>query len=321
MALFEKLFVAILFTLEEMGMGIDCNRETSKSASSFYKLLHDFHFVVALVVTRSVLDRTLPATQLLQTKSADILDGLNIISSLKDLAINMQISSGQWHEEWYARALSISSEVNIVEAKRRTCNRQVHRSNPPYTSISDFYYKTITQPLLDHLSTQLQERFDTSIVAYQGLALIPSNLVSSFYSCKNDWKKGFMCFVNLYLEDFPNFEVLEGEIDAWESFWVSYKEALPNNVSLTLQAIKNFASSFPNFSIALKLLATLPITSCECERSFSSMKRLKNYSRSTMSADRLNGLALLYIHQDVEPDVEEVINSFARMSTRRIEFL
>ena len=33
------------------------------------KLIHDFHFIVTLVVTRSVLDRTLPATQLLQTKT------------------------------------------------------------------------------------------------------------------------------------------------------------------------------------------------------------------------------------------------------------
>jgi hypothetical protein len=51
------------------------------------------------------------------------------------------------------------------------------------------------------------------------------------------------------------------------------------------------------------------------------MKRLKHFSRSTMGADRLNGLALLYIHQEVEPDVDEVIDSFAQMSSRCIEFI
>eukprot|EP00731_Ephydatia_muelleri_P012068 Em0006g962a len=33
-----------------------------------------------------------------------------------------------------------------------------------------------------------------------------------------------------------------------------------------------------------------PLTSCEAERSFSGLRRLKNYMRSTMKEDRLNGL-------------------------------
>lgn len=171
-----------------MSQGIGCNRETSKSALSFLKSFHDFHFIVVLCVTRSVLDRTFPATLLLQTKNADILDGLNIISSLKDLAHTMLIKAQDYHNDWYARALKLAEQVNVLESKRRTCNRQVHRPNNLYISISDYYYKTLTLELLAHLKSQLPVRFDSSLISYQGLSIMPSKLISSFYSSTNIWR-------------------------------------------------------------------------------------------------------------------------------------
>ena len=50
---------------------------------------------------------------------------------------------------------------------------------------------------------------------------------------------------------------------------------------------------FPNIYVILVILATLPVTSCECERSISMLKLLKTSLRSTMGNDRLNGLALM----------------------------
>ena len=44
------------------------------------------------------------------------------------------------------------------------------------------------------------------------------------------------------------------------------------------------------------LMATISIpTSCDCERSFSRLRTINTYLRSTMSVDRLNGHSLLYI--------------------------
>ena len=52
------------------------------------------------------------------------------------------------------------------------------------------------------------------------------------------------------------------------------------------------------------------MTSCECERTFSAMCRLKNYNRS----------ALLHVHQEIVPDFEEVIDKFAAMGESRLKF-
>ena len=82
----------------------------------------------------------------------------------------------------------------------------------------------------------------------------------------------------------------------------------------TLKAV-NFAG-FENIKLILCILGTLPITSCECERSISALRNLKNYKRSTMVEDRLNGLAMMQIHQEIVPDMEKVIDKFAVGNTR-----
>ena len=62
---------------------------------------------------------------------------------------------------------------------------------------------------------------------------------------------------------------------------------------------------FPNIEVLLKIMATL---TCECERSISTLTLIKSPLRSSM---RLNGLAMLYHHQDVQltpEDVDEFAN-------------
>ena len=46
----------------------------------------------------------------------------------------------------------------------------------------------------------------------------------------------------------------------------------------------------------LKMYFTFPVTTSTAERSFSSLRRLKTYLRSTMTQSRLNNLLLLYVH-------------------------
>ena len=76
---FEELFIPIVYCLEKIKFNKDnkCNRDTSVKASSFFTLVSTFPFVACLVLTRSVLDMTLPVTQLLQSKSIGICYGLH----------------------------------------------------------------------------------------------------------------------------------------------------------------------------------------------------------------------------------------------------
>ena len=63
----------------------------------------------------------------------------------------------------------------------------------------------------------------------------------------------------------------------------------------------------------------MPVTSCECERSFSALRMLKTYTRSTMVAERLNGLALFHVLKDIIVNIDKVIDLYA-MKNQRLKF-
>jgi hypothetical protein len=70
--------------------------------------------------------------------------------------------------------------------------------------------------------------------------------------------------------------------------------------------------SYPNISIAYQILFTVPVTVASAERSFSKLKLFKNYLRSTMSQERLNGLTTLCIKKKLldKVDSNTIINDF-----------
>ena len=77
-------------------------------------------------------------------------------------------------------------------------------------------------------------------------------------------------------------------------------------------------SFYPNIHAILLLLLTLPVGSCSCERSFSSLRRLKSWCRSSMTDSRLDSLAVGYINNERTISPEEILRVWDRSGHRRI---
>jgi hypothetical protein len=77
---------------------------------------------------------------------------------------------------------------------------------------------------------------------------------------------------------------------------------------------------YPNAIVAYRILLTIPVTVASAERSFSKLKLLKSYLRSTMTQERLNGLATIAIENDVLEKInyEDIIEDFISINTRRM---
>jgi hypothetical protein len=76
---------------------------------------------------------------------------------------------------------------------------------------------------------------------------------------------------------------------------------------------------YPNASIAYRILFTVLVTVASVERSFSKLNLLKNYLRSPMTQERLNGLATLCIEKKLldEIDIKSIIDIFVSKNVRR----
>ena len=173
-----------------------------------------------------------------------------MIESLKDLFLDIRQNIDMHHNKWYEKAVGLADQVNVPPCKPRTCSHMRNRDNPPAETESEYFKRVITIPLVDHLNTELQNRFNpTNINSFYGLSIIPANIV--FSEGNNKWKEDFKRFVEFYLDDLPNPMALDAEIDLWEKYWVTYNGSRPVNACANLKFI-NFPG-FENIKIALRI--------------------------------------------------------------------
>lgn len=92
-----------------------------------------------------------------------------------------------------------------------------------------------------------------------------------------------------------------------------------NDVKKFIVEDKGVKDLLPEVTRCLKLLRTVPVTTATAERSFSSLRRLKSYLRSTMGQERLNYVAILNCHQEVldRLDIRPLVNEFVNKNNIR----
>ena len=99
---------------------------------------------------------------------------------------------------------------------------------------------------------------------------------------------------------------------------------------ITLQDIIKYLKTFSEAELSiysevvtlLKLILVNPATNATSERTFSAMRRIKTYLRSTMGQARLNGLMLLHVHKDKTESLSilDIANSFVNSEHRKAVF-
>jgi hypothetical protein len=87
-----------------------------------------------------------------------------------------------------------------------------------------------------------------------------------------DWKNQFKTVADFYIDDLPNPLALDAELMSWSTYWETHEGPHPDNFASTLKSV-SFAG-FKNIKVILRILGTLPITLCVCERSISALRTL-----------------------------------------------
>ncbi|XP_057187757.1 zinc finger MYM-type protein 1-like [Triplophysa rosa] len=291
-------------------------------ASGLLSNLKKTAFCVCLVVFYHVLSMIHVAHKALQKKDTT----LSQASSVMELTIKSLESmrtSDKWEELWMEiEAFCNSLDIQVNEDERehthkRPMKRTValdscvvtssvgqreYQSNTTQ-SVKEKWAQRLYFPVLDTLLGECQSRFSTQTMEI-------ARSVDAVLKCDPE---GAQCLLNEYataLSINPKLAYTKMNLVKMNSQHTSsdfVKEALSTGFN-------------PNFEKLFKLALTLPVGTATCERSFSAMRRVRNWMRSTMCQERLSSLSLLHIESDITAalNIEDIISAYHAKSKRRM---
>ena len=262
---FEDMYEVIMVSLQHVrdDIGGHWNDDSKNLAASLFSSLSEFSFLISLVVAKYFLSLLLPPTSGLQKQELDIKKAYTNVAfvkkSLKESSERNVLE--KIHTDLYERATYMADFVGSKPHKPRVCGRMQHRSNHPLSESIDYYRASVTIPFLDYIIREIDERFgDAPVNIFKGFSITPSVFINNK---QTDWKDRFVQFAGIYRCDLPGINSLQPELLMWEVYWrKQFTGNLPTSISDTLK-LTHTMSSFPNIYAALRVLATLPITSCE----------------------------------------------------------
>lgn len=117
------------------------------------------------------------------------------------------------------------------------------------------------------LKTRFNDRFK-EIIPLEGLILANKDA----YNIDEVLKASL-----IYMKDLPaNSDMeLKAELELWKFKWTKADIVEPKSAIETLKY--KCDTFYPSIKVLLQIFATIPITTATAERSFSSLRRLKNY--------------------------------------------
>lgn len=283
--------------------------------------LCEFEFLILLVVWYDLLFQINIASKAMQGITMDIITATSIVKGCLNYIISYRNTG---YISAVSSAKDIAETLNVEPSfklkRRRLTKRQFQcESLDNYEPTleeefkRDFFYR-----LIDTSITSIQSRFE------------------QLEAHKNTW--GFLYNIS----DLPEHDTLvkhcmdlhntlknedQNDINGIDLCveLEHIKTILPKDVSspkavLEYMLQSNTSDLFPNIWISLKILLTISVTVASGERSFTKLKLIKTYLRSTLGNEKLTSLAILSIENEIAQrmDFSEIIKNFAKSKARKV---
>ena len=179
----------------------------------------------------------------------------------------------------------------VLPRKRRAPTRlDQNSSNSYYDESPKEMYRRIYYEIADKLKGEIERRYSSPAFAlYTNVELILRKAATGESIPPEVLSEVFEHFGDDLQRD-----ELTTELGMLKNAMVGAAYSIDN----MKEKIRKYQELFPQISRLLQLLLVMPATSATSERSFSSLRHIKTYLRTTMRQDRLNHLMMLYIHKD-----------------------
>ena len=292
-----------------------------KEAENLFNKLTKLDTAILIIFWEEILERFNLVSKKLQSPGLDICEGNKLIISLKEFVSNIRHQSDQKLKEYEEKAKKLSTSVRTEYSdinKRRITLKFSDKSTDKVSVYGAEKFKRDTLNVaLDKLIMDLNRRsqvYETYSKKFKFLMDLQDK------NMENIDLESVRNIVDYYSDDVD--EHLVNECIQLKSYLIQSKPESYTSCSEIFMLIyeKQLVDVFPNCYTILKIFLTLPMTSCEAERSFSRMSYIENKYRTTMSNDRLNHLSVLSINFDLTKELQcdEQIKEFAAQKCRKV---
>lgn len=322
----EEIYDALIEISEDTSFTGTSGNFTRVEAQSIATSICKYKFLVALVVWHKILFEINTTSKLLQTINFSIHEAVKNLERTKQFLVECR--SDIEFERVLVDANELAETLHVEPIFETERVRRTRRQ---------FNYEGIDEPVSDPKEKfKINFYFEVLDTAINSVAERFTQLgkISATFGFLYDITKLNRSSTQEILNVCLNLErILTGpddskDIDAYElcsELKIISQIVSPNLPPLKLMEYiceKGLQNNYPNLFIALRILQTLPVNVASGERSFSKLKLIKTYIRNKMTQERLSGLAMLSIEQQLVSTLplKDLISTFAQIKARKVKF-
>ena len=312
-------------TLEQINS--ETHDDYGRKAGGYLAQMDKFSTFFGLKLAHLVFSGTEQLSLTLQGKDTTIQEAINAT----ELAIQYltRLRSDMTFADFYSKVVEgskdLTSEPTLPRYKRPP--RRIDEGEAPVQfSDAEMYFRQQYFETLDLLINELKQRFQQRrglpvMAVLEKVLMDYANGITAF--CSTELPHEF----DLYKDDL-DLSKLKTQLSMLPDLIVTRntRNSVPikkvTNVRTICDIINETSVGREMLSEVIKLLKifyTLPTTTSTAERSFSALRRLKTFLRSTMTQPRLNHTLLSFIHKDRVDEIKEekIAESFIGVNDKR----
>ncbi|XP_065658256.1 zinc finger MYM-type protein 1-like [Hydra vulgaris] len=236
------------------------------------------------------------------------------IQNLRDVGVDNIIKAAA------ETAIQIGIEGDFpMKIKRKVKQMALYEAEDDFCRLSpETDFGSQCSLVFDSILTQIEWRFEAMSAVSSDFDFLSGHSLSK--SSVDELKTKAKNLLKIYKADLDSSD-FQSETASFKyqaaAMMENFEKSSPMDI---LQLIHKYSltDAYPNTAIAIRIFLTLPVTVATCERSFSKLKTIKNYLRSTMGQERLSCLAVVSIEHEVANalDFDDVISDFIKASKK-----
>ena len=308
---------SVLQELWEQAISIVHDTETIARIWGIATHMQTFGFFFGLVLGEVLLRHTDNLSRTLQKKEFPASEGQLVSGKTKTTLVGLRNETK--FDDFWEKINQMAKDVDVndptLPRKRKAPRRyEDGDATAEFPETPKAHYRRIYYEVLDLLIKSIEDIFDQP--GYRVYSCLEQLLLKSVK--KQDYTEELKTVIDVYQDDFQESN-LRTQLE-------TLSHDLPGNITDFFGIKEHLQQLSPAHKCLLsevilltKLILVMPATNASSERSFSMLRCMKTYLRSTMKQERLNSIMTLHIHKELTDKLElpEIANDFISKSSRR----